>query len=108
MRSWRGSIFENPPLLVLGPRTRRSDALDRPQVKGRLVDMKLPLEPAIFDEGCDGTLESGEKFLLLRLRSHLASNMIHMDPDKIPCRLSANIKRILRNFLEDNIDIEFW
>jgi len=30
-----------------------------------------------------------------------------MDPDEIPCRLAANIERILRNFLKDNIDIEF-
>jgi len=30
-----------------------------------------------------------------------------MDPDKIPCQLTANVERILRNFLKDNIDIEF-
>jgi DNA-binding transcriptional LysR family regulator len=30
-----------------------------------------------------------------------------MDPNKTRRRLSANIKRILRKFLEDNIDIEF-
>jgi len=31
-----------------------------------------------------------------------------MDPDKISYRLPADIKRILRYFLKDNINIKFW
>ena len=67
MRSWRGSVFGDPPFLVFGPRARRSYALDRPQVEGRFVDMQLPIEPAVFDEGGDGGLDSGEKLRLGRL-----------------------------------------
>jgi len=34
--------------------------------------------------------------------------MIHMDPDKIPSGLAANVERVLWNFLKDYRDIEFW
>jgi hypothetical protein len=108
MRSWRGSIFGNPSLFVFSSRPRRPYALDCPQIKGRLVDMKLPIEPPIFDEGRDGTLDPGEKLRLGRLRGELARNMIHMDPDKIPSGLAANVERVLWNFLKDYRDIEFW
>ena len=71
------------------------------------VDVKLPIEPTLFDEGCDGLINPSKKVGLRLIRIQLARNMVHVDFERNSTLVPRRYRMVLRDALKDDADVEF-
>ncbi len=99
-RGW--PIFPNPAPFVFRVGYGRSNALDRPQLERRLVDVEFPVEAAIAHEGRKRLIALADPpFSQLRRRQG-PGDVVDPDSHKIGDRTAANVEGILRDRLEDH------